>query len=108
MWGRLPDWEQDDLLEPLPFSLRNAFRTIGPGAILLAGSIGGGEWLVEPAAAVKHGVGLMWIATVGIGLQILFNLEAIRYTLYTGDPIIDKTRHTDTPSPVALLSAPSR
>lgn len=53
MWGRLPDWEQDELPEPLPFSLRNTFRTIGPGAILLAGSIGGGEWLVRPAAAVE-------------------------------------------------------
>jgi hypothetical protein len=88
MWGRLPAWEQDDLPEPLPFSLRNAFRTIGPGAILLAGSIGGGEWLVGPAVAVKHGVGLMWIATIGIVLQTLFNLEAIRYTLYTGEPIL--------------------
>ena len=86
-WGRLPDWGTDDLPEPLPFSFRNALRTIGPGAILLAGSIGGGEWLVGPAAAVKHGPGLMWMATVGIALQVLLNLEAIRYTLYTGEPV---------------------
>lgn len=30
----------------------------------------------------------MWIATVGIILQTLFNLEAIRYTLYAGEPIL--------------------
>src|SRR5687768_2394244 len=84
----LPAWGKDDLPEPLPFSMRNLFRIIGPGAILLAASIGGGEWLVGPAAAVKHGVGLMWIATTGILLHVCFNLEAIRYTLYTGEPAL--------------------
>jgi len=83
----LPPWGREQLPEPLPLTLRNAFRTIGPGAILLAASIGGGEWLVGPAVGVRHGVGLFWIATVAIVLQLLFNLEAIRYTLYTGEPI---------------------
>lgn len=77
-----------DLPEPLPFSTRNVIRTIGPGAILLAGSIGGGEWIVGPMVAVKYGTGILWIATVGIVLQMLFNMEAIRYTLYTGEPIL--------------------
>jgi hypothetical protein len=86
--ANLPPWGRDDLPEPLPFSFRNALRTIGPGAILLATAIGGGEWLVGPSISIKHGVGIMWIATLGIGLQVLFNLEAIRYTLYSGEPII--------------------
>jgi hypothetical protein len=85
--SQLPGWGQDDLPEPLPFSIRNVFRTIGPGAILLAASIGGGEWLVGPTTAVRHGPGIFWIATTAILLQLLFNLEAIRYTLYTGEPI---------------------
>ena len=84
----LPPWGKDDLPEPLPFNSRNLFRVIGPGAILLAASIGGGEWLVGPAIAVKHGLGVMWIASVGILLQLLFNLEGIRYTLYSGEPIL--------------------
>lgn len=84
----LPPWGHDDLPEPLPFSTRNVFRTIGPGAILLAAAIGGGEWLIGPAAAVKHGMGVFWIATTAIVLQVLFNLEAIRYTLYTGEPAL--------------------
>ncbi len=83
----LPPWGRDDLPEPLPFNARNLFKTIGPGAILLATSIGGGEWLVGPATSVQYGVGLFWIATVAILLQLVFNLEAIRYTLYTGEPI---------------------
>ena len=62
-------------------------KVIGPGAIMAATSIGGGEWLVGPAAAVKYSTSIFLIATVSILLQIVFNLEAIRYTLYTGEPI---------------------
>jgi hypothetical protein len=87
-FGELPPWELDELPAPPPFTPRNLLHTIGPGAILLAASIGGGEWLVGPAVAVKHGTAMMWIATVGIVLQLLLNLEGIRYTLYTGEPII--------------------
>ncbi|MCC6585306.1 MAG: Nramp family divalent metal transporter [Bryobacterales bacterium] len=83
----LPKWDLADLPEPPPFTVRNALRVIGPGAILLAASIGGGEWLIGPALAVRFGPGLFWIATLAIALQWVFNLEAIRYTLYTGEPV---------------------
>ena len=84
----LPPWETRDLPEAPPFTLRNLFRVIGPGAILLASSIGGGEWLVGPAIGVQFGRSLLWIATLAIVLQLLFNLEAVRYTMYTGEPVI--------------------
>ncbi len=86
--GRLPAWQVRDLPEPLPLTFGNMLRTIGPGAILLAGSIGGGEWIVGPIMVVKYGPTILWIATLGILLQSLFNLEAVRYTLYTGEPIL--------------------
>lgn len=86
--GCLPRWQSADLPEPLPWSPANIIRTIGPGAILLAGSIGGGEWIVGPMMAVTYGTGILWIATVGILLQMVFNLEAVRYTLYTGEPVL--------------------
>jgi len=86
--GCLPNWQTGDLPEPLPFNVRNILRTIGPGAILLAASIGGGEWIVGPMVAVKYGTEILWIASVGIFLQMIFNLEAIRYTLYSGEPIL--------------------
>ncbi len=85
--GALPPWGVDDLPAPPPFTMRNALKVIGPGAILAATSIGGGEWLVGPAAAVKYSSSIFLIATVAIALQVLFNLEGIRYTLYTGEPI---------------------
>lgn len=85
--GGLPAWGTAELPAPPPFGFRNLLKVVGPGAILLATSIGGGEWLVGPATAVKYGTGLFGIATVAIVLQVVFNLEAARYTLYTGEPI---------------------
>lgn len=86
--GRLPAWNVGELDAPPPFSFKNALRVIGPGAIMAATSIGGGEWLVGPAAAVKYSSQIFLIATAAIVLQVIFNLEAIRYTLYTGEPIL--------------------
>ena len=85
--GELPRWAVSDLPAPPPFNFRNMLKVIGPGAIMAATSIGGGEWLVGPAAAVKYSSAIFLIATVAIVLQVFFNLEAIRYTLYTGEPI---------------------
>jgi len=85
--GALPRWSVDDLPAPPPFGLRGIVKVIGPGAIMAATSIGGGEWLVGPAAAVKYSSAIFLIATIAIVLQVIFNLEGIRYTLYTGEPI---------------------
>lgn len=85
--GCLPAWDVADLPEPLPFSFGNAIKTIGPGAILLAAAIGGGEWIIGPLTAIKHGTGVLWIASVAIILQTLFNMESCRYTMVTGEPI---------------------
>ena len=86
--GCLPAWRRADLPEPLPFSTLNVLRTIGPGAILLGAAIGGGEWFIGPLMVVNYGPTILWIATVGIVIQVLFNMEAVRYTLYTGEPIL--------------------
>jgi hypothetical protein len=85
--GGLAPWGTAELPAPPPFGARNLLKVVGPGAVLLATSVGGGEWLVGPATAVKYGTGLFGIATVAILLQVVFNLEAARYTLYTGEPI---------------------
>lgn len=85
--GELPAWKVADLPAPPAFGFRNVLRVIGPGAIMAATSIGGGEWLIGPAAAVKYSSAIFLIATIAIFLQVIFNIEAIRYTLYTGEPI---------------------
>jgi hypothetical protein len=49
--------------------------------------MGSGEWLIGPAVAAQYGPTLLWITTVSVILQLFLNLEMIRYTLYTGEPI---------------------
>ena len=54
--GELPAWSTAELDPPPPFSFKNALKVIGPGAIMAATSIGGGEWLVGPGGGreVRH------------------------------------------------------
>ena len=85
--GELPPWKVAELPKPPPFTWRNIFTTIGPGAILLGTSIGSSEWLLGPAVTARYGGFLLWLIPVSIVLQVIINTEAIRYTMYTGEPI---------------------
>jgi hypothetical protein len=85
--GKLPPWTVAELPAPPPYSLKNALRVTGAGAIILGLSIGSGEWLIGPAVTAQFTAALLWVATISILLQWIFNEEACRYTLYTGEPI---------------------
>ena len=54
---------------------------------MLGLSIGSGEFLLGPAVFVRHGLTLLWVTTVAVVLQTMFNLEVMRYTLATGEPV---------------------
>ncbi|MDM8005215.1 MAG: Nramp family divalent metal transporter [Phycisphaerae bacterium] len=81
-------WQVGELPSPPAKSLGSYFRLAGPGAIILSLSIGSGEWLLGPKTAVEHGTSLLWICTIAVILQTVFNIECIRYTLYCGEPIM--------------------
>ncbi len=83
----IDDWAPAPLPAPPPPSLRNFALVIGPAAILLGTSIGSGEWLIGPAAVVRYGTALLGIVTVAVLLQVVFNIELMRYTVSTGEPI---------------------
>ncbi len=85
--GELPAWEVGELPEPPAWNFANVMKTIGPGAILLGVSIGSGEWLAGPAVVVRYGLAMLWVTTVSVVLQVLLNMEFVRYTLYSGEPI---------------------
>jgi hypothetical protein len=61
---------------------------VGPGVIVLGASIGSGEFLLGPAAFVRYGLTMLWVAGAAMILQTLFNVECMRYTLATGEPVV--------------------
>jgi len=84
---------------PPPYNLKNALHVTAAGAIILGISIGSGEWLIGPAVTAQFTAALLWVATVSILLQSVFNEEVSRYTLYTGEPIMSGFMRTK-PGPV--------
>ncbi len=86
--GCLADWKVKDMPEAPGRGFKTLLKTIGPGAIMLSLSIGSGEWLMGPAAAVQYGPMLMWITTIAVITQTFFNLECIRYAMYCGEPMM--------------------
>ncbi|MDX1947807.1 MAG: Nramp family divalent metal transporter [Pirellulaceae bacterium] len=83
----MPRWDTGELIDAPIFTWRNALAMIGPGLVMGASAIGGGEWLAGPAVTAKYGGALLWVATVSILFQVVYNIEISRYTLYTGEPI---------------------
>src|SRR6478735_2359055 len=83
----MPRWETGEL-PPVPVvGWRNILAMIGPGVVMSASAIGGGEWLLGPTVTAKYGGSLMWLAATSIIFQSLYNIEISRYTLYCGEPI---------------------
>lgn len=82
----LDPWVRADLPEaPAPRGLQ-WLSVVGPGVIVLGLSIGGGEFLLGPAAFVRYGLSLLWITLVSVFFQTIFNTELMRYTVATGEP----------------------
>jgi hypothetical protein len=82
----LDPWTRAELpAPPAPVGL-GWLGVVGPGVIVLGASIGGGEFLLGPAAFVRHGLSLLWVTGVAVFLQTVFNTELMRYTLATGEP----------------------
>jgi len=71
---------------PMPKGL-GWIGVVGPGIIVLGVSIGSGEFLLGPAAFVKHGLSLLWVTAVAIFFQTIFNTEVMRYVVATGEPV---------------------
>ena len=83
----LEPWKSADLPRPpMPRGLQ-WLGVVGPGVIVLGLSIGSGEFLLGPAAFVRHGMSLLWATAVAILFQTVFNLELMRYTMATGEPV---------------------
>ena len=60
---------------------------LGPGLLMGGAAIGGGEWLTGPIVTARYGGAMLWLATLSVLGQVIYNIEISRYTLYTGEPI---------------------
>lgn len=83
----MPRWSLGELPAAPVFEWGKLWQYLGPGLLMGGAAIGGGEWLTGPQVTAKYGGGLLWLATLSILGQILYNIEISRYTLYSGEPI---------------------
>lgn len=83
----MPKWTVGELPDAPVFELKKLASFIGPGILMGAAAIGGGEWLTGPMNTARYGAAIFWLATLSILAQAVYNVEICRYTLYTGEPI---------------------
>lgn len=83
----MPRWNVADLPDAPVFQWKNWWTFLGPGLLMGGAAIGGGEWLVGPIVTAKYGGAMLWLATLSILGQVIYNIEISRYTLYCGEPI---------------------
>jgi hypothetical protein len=83
----MPRWNVAELPDAPVFPWKNWWTFLGPGLLMGGAAIGGGEWLMGPLVTARYGGGLLWLATLSIVGQVIYNIEISRYALYTGEPI---------------------
>jgi hypothetical protein len=83
----MPPWNVGTLPEAPRLTLRSWALLLGPGLVAGGSAIGGGEWLAGPLTTARYGGAILWLSTVSIIIQVFYNLEITRYTLYCGEPI---------------------
>jgi hypothetical protein len=85
----MPPWTVGELPEAPRFRWTGLITMVGPGLVMGAAAIGGGEWLTGPMVTARYGGALLWLATLSVIFQVIYNVEISRYTLYSGEPIFN-------------------
>ncbi len=80
-------WQVGELIPPPELDWRHWAELVGPGVLIAGSAVGAGEWLFGPAVTAQYGGTFLWLATFSIGLQVIYNLEVMRYALYCGEPV---------------------
>lgn len=83
----MPPWTVGELPKAPTFHWTRLFLMVGPGLVMGGAAIGGGEWLTGPLVSARYGAALLWLATLSVFFQVIYNVEISRYTLYSGEPI---------------------
>jgi len=75
-----PPLEKREL--PAPPSWKKA---LGVGVVVMGLAIGTGELILWPHLVTTHGLGILWLAFLGITFQYFLNQEVARHALATGE-----------------------
>lgn len=75
-----PALQQRDLPDPPHWS-----KAVGVGIVVMGLAMGTGELILWPHLVTKHGLGLLWMALVGITCQYFINQEVARHSVATGE-----------------------
>ncbi len=60
-------------------------KALGVGVVVMGLAIGTGELILWPHLIVKYGLGLLWLALLGIIAQYFINQEVARHAVATGE-----------------------
>lgn len=60
-------------------------KAIGVGVVVMGLAIGTGELILWPHLVTKHGLGILWMALLGITFQYFINQEVARHAIATGE-----------------------
>lgn len=95
-----PSFETKEL--PPPPLLKSA---LGVGLIVMGMAMGTGELILWPHLVAKHGLGILWLALVGITFQYFINQEVARHSLATGEGFFTTSARVVSWSPIFWLLA---
>jgi len=60
-------------------------KALGVGVVIMGLAMGTGELVIWPHLVIKHGLGILWLALIGILCQFLINHEVARHEVATGE-----------------------
>jgi hypothetical protein len=100
-----PPWEIREMPEPPPLTVKGFFQWAGPAIILGALAVGGFEAYHAGFMGAKLFVGIFWIYWISSICQLFLNQEIARYTMATGETVLQGFTRLGPPKVWAWVSA---
>ena len=83
-----PPWEVREMPDPPPMGFKGLMKWAGPAIVLGALSVGGFEAYQAGYVAANKWTGIYWVYIVSSFFQLLMNNEISRYTMATGETVL--------------------
>ncbi len=80
-------------------------KALGVGVVIMGLAMGTGELVLWPHLSVKHGLGLLWLALLGLLAQVVINHEVARGEVATGESFFTQSARALKYSPLFWFPA---